>query len=65
MTVVNNSAPRTHPNDKLRYIPKSGMSRDGPEQGLAGAGVWGRGGGETLWNRLGTRLVSELVMATR
>ena len=28
MTVVNNSAPRTHPNDKLRYIPKSGMSRD-------------------------------------
>ena len=27
-TVVNNSAPRTHPNDKLRYIPKSGMSRD-------------------------------------
>jgi hypothetical protein len=28
MTVVNNSAPHTHPNDKLRYIPKSGMSRD-------------------------------------
>ena len=28
MTVVNNSAPRTHPNDKLRYIPKSEMSRD-------------------------------------
>jgi hypothetical protein len=28
MTVVNNSAPRTHPNDKLRYIPKSGMSHD-------------------------------------
>jgi hypothetical protein len=28
MTVVNNSAPRTHPNDNLRYIQKSGMSRD-------------------------------------
>jgi hypothetical protein len=28
MTVVNNSAPRTHPNEKLRYISKSGMSRD-------------------------------------
>ena len=28
MTVVNNSAPHTHPNDKLRYIPKSGISRD-------------------------------------
>ena len=28
MTVVNNSAPRTHPNDKLRYIPKSEISRD-------------------------------------
>ena len=25
---INNSAPRTHPNDKLRYIPKSGISRD-------------------------------------
>ena len=25
---INNSAPRTHPNDKLRHIPKSGMSRD-------------------------------------
>jgi hypothetical protein len=41
MTVVNNSAPRTHPNDKLRYIPKSGMSRDHTRTGLAGAGVWG------------------------
>jgi hypothetical protein len=28
MTVVNKSAPRTHPNDKLCYIPKSGISRD-------------------------------------
>jgi hypothetical protein len=26
--IVNNSAPRTHPNDKLRYISKYGMSRD-------------------------------------
>ena len=47
MTAVNTS--RTHPNDKLHYIPKSGMSCDHTrKQGLAAAGVWGCGGGETL-----------------
>jgi hypothetical protein len=60
MTVVNNSAPRTHPNDKSRYIQKSGMSRDHTR---TGSRLWvspepvfgGRGGGETLWNRLQTQ----------
>ena len=52
MTVVNNCAPRTHPNDKLRYIPKYGMSRDHTEQVSPEPVFGGRGGGETLWNRL-------------
>jgi hypothetical protein len=48
MTVVNNSAPRTHPNDKLRYIPKSGLSRDHTRTGSRPQVFGGSGGSETL-----------------
>ena len=48
MTVVNNSAPRTTLTTNYAISQNLGCHVTIPEQGLAGAGVCGRGGGDTL-----------------